>query len=538
MYQTTLFETLLIQKAGLLSLQKGDCDLLLIAQTNTITYAQLRASGIHGHTGTGGRLSLKKLETEGYLTAKTMSNSNNLKYYMLTSKGKKRVEKVFSAKFLADHGIDLDRRPPTSQFQLPHRINTSDLYCSYISCPVLKAFPSWVLEYGYTPPANPYSEKEHPPRCDAKLEAAHHTYYIEQDNGTQGDAALEQKLKQYLNSSLFLGKSLKRNRLVFTTMSETKEKPAGKPPYTVYRLILKAIRIWDTIEKTSDSTYDFTAICKQIREGTHPAHTLLSGAESRVLQNLAIQYPSYTLADMAELKKKYLHDSTITDNKKSEQDAIFQKRLEMRFYRLAKDRENATLLYRLQQGMHLYVLPNHRIKDFLPYICKDDYGFSDRLLKLLYQIGIYNIECWRYSPLYQLKDSRDTSYWFSNVLASDTQDYIIFEDICHDIGGRARVRHFLSTHHGIDSVILLLFATGKQNSAQFFREIKSSWTRKENKALHLCFIDKTEDINKLEHSIPYCIHLQGDTISFAPVDLDYDSYSEKIQIIEREVESL
>lgn len=538
MYKTTQFEILLTREAGLLSLQKSDCDLFLIAQTNTITYAQLRSTGIHGHTGTGGRLSLKKLETEGYLSSKSLPNSNGLKYYMLTAKGKKRLEKVFSAQFLDDHGIDLERRPPTSQFQLPHRINTSDLYCSYISCPSLKVFPRWTLEYGYAPPLNPYSEKEHSPRCDGKLETENHTYYLEQDNGTQGDAALENKIRQYLDSDLFLGDSLQRNRLVFTSLAESKEKPVGKPPYTVYRLLLKAIRIWNTIEKTTGTTYDFSGICRQITEGIHPVCPLLSGAETRVLQNLSLQYPTFSINDMIELKKQYLYDSSIIDSRKIELDAIFQKRLELRFHRLTEDKKNATLLYRLQQGMHLYILPNHRIDDWLPFLFTEDFNFSDRVLKFLYRKGLYNIESWNYYPLRKILDCMKASYWFSNVLESDKQNYIIFEDISHDLGGRARIRHFLSTHHGIGSVILFLFTANKQTAARFFKEINQALKRQENKELRLCFLDKVVDFGRTGDPIPYCIHLQEDTASYALSDLDYDGYNEQILFVERQVEPI
>lgn len=538
MYQTTTFELLLTRKAELLSLPKTDCDLFLIAQTNTITYAQLCSTGIHGHTGTGGRLSLKKLEAEGYLAAKSVQNLHGQKYYVLTAKGKKRLEKVFPAQFLTDHGIDLERRPPTSQFQLPHRINTSDLYCSYISCPSLKAFPSWTLEYGYAPPTNPYSEKEHPPRCDAKLETAHCTYYLEQDNGTQGDAALDNKIKQYLDSDLFLGKALRKNHLVFTSMAEVKVKPTEKPPYTIYRLLLKAVRIWSTIEETTGTTFDFTGICKQITEGAHPACTLLSRTESRVLQNLSLQYPSFSLTELTELKKQYLYDTTLTDNRKKEQDLVFQKRLELRFYRMAKDHKNATLRYRLQQGMHLYVLPNHRIKECLPYLFTDDYNFPDKLLKFLYGKGLYNIESWKYHPLYELRDSKRASYWFANVLSSEKQGYIIFEDICLDLGGRERVRHFLSTHLGTSPVILFLFVTCQDSAITFFKEMGPSWKRPENKSLHLCFLDKTEDIDNPENAAPYCVHIQGETLSYARIYIDYDGYSEQLQIVERQMETI
>lgn len=539
MYQTTRFETLLTREAGLLSLQKQDCDLFLIAQTNTITYAQLCATGIHGHTGTGGRLSLKKLETEGYLASKSIPALNGLKYYILTAKGKKRLERVFSTEFLIKQGIDLERRPPTSQLQLPHRINTADLYYSFISCPTLKSLPRWTLEYGYAPPTNPYTEKEHPPRCDAKLITAQRTYYLEQDNGTQGDAALENKIRQYLDSNLFLGKALQSNILVFTSMAELKEKAAGKPPYTIYRLLLKTTRIWHTIEETTSTTYDFTGIFKQISENAHPAHALLSSSERRVLQNLSLQHPVASLSDVLALKKQYLYDTTLTDSQKKEQDMIFKKRLELRFYHLSEDNKQATLLYRLRQGMHLYVLPNHRIKDWLSYLFTEDYNFSEKLLQFLYGAGLYNIESWDYHPLYQLRDSKNTTFCFSHVLTAGKQNCIIFEDICHDLGGRARVRYFLTNYRSTVPVILFLFVTNKQEAIQFFRDEKHIWQYAENKAMHLCFLDKTGNFYaNPENSSPYCIHMQNETVSYATIYLDYDSYSEQIHLVERQAEQL
>ena len=111
----------LLKEARLLSISQSDCDLFIIGQTNTITYEQLALTGIHGITKTSGRLAVKKLEKEGYLAAKTMQDNTKTKYYFLTAKGKKRLERVCGSTFLEKMCFDLERRPPASQQQLPHR---------------------------------------------------------------------------------------------------------------------------------------------------------------------------------------------------------------------------------------------------------------------------------------------------------------------------------------------------------------------------------------------------------------------------------
>lgn len=82
------FKETLIRESGLLSLSQSDCDLYLIGQARTITYRQLAITELHGKTVTGGRLSIKKLERDNYVTSRTLPGSGREKYYMLTAKGK------------------------------------------------------------------------------------------------------------------------------------------------------------------------------------------------------------------------------------------------------------------------------------------------------------------------------------------------------------------------------------------------------------------------------------------------------------------
>ena len=209
---TSNFKQTLLKEAQLLSLSQSDCDLFLIGQANAITYEQLAMTKIHGNTITSGRLSLKKLENDGYLTAKTMPGNSRTKYFILTAKGRKRIEHLLDKTFLEKMGFDLERRPPASQQQLPHRIHTSDIFFAFVSNPHLGCLPLWQLEYPYKEPEGTLV----PPRCDGLLKTAYGTYFIEQDNCTQGESALGGKLGQYMSAECFLGNGILQHTLIFT----------------------------------------------------------------------------------------------------------------------------------------------------------------------------------------------------------------------------------------------------------------------------------------------------------------------------------
>ncbi len=118
MQNTLNYKDTLIKEACLLSLTKSDCDLFILAQVNTITYQQLAATGLHGISTTGGRLSLKKLTEQGYITGKTLPNTNRVKYFILTAKGKTRLEKIFSSTFLSTKQIYTFRISPAHPLKI------------------------------------------------------------------------------------------------------------------------------------------------------------------------------------------------------------------------------------------------------------------------------------------------------------------------------------------------------------------------------------------------------------------------------------
>ena len=98
-FMTNNLKQALLKEARLLSISQSDCDLFFIGQANTITYKQLAKAAIHGGTTTSGRLGLKKLEKEGFLAARTIPGRAGTKYYFLTAKGRKRVERIFGGAF-------------------------------------------------------------------------------------------------------------------------------------------------------------------------------------------------------------------------------------------------------------------------------------------------------------------------------------------------------------------------------------------------------------------------------------------------------
>lgn len=67
------------------------------------------------------------------------------------------------------------------------------------------------------------------------------------------------------------------------------------------------------------------------------------------------------------MKKEFLYDTSLQDERVSNQDALFLKRLKQKFYSILDNRHYATLHYRIRQGMRLYAIPNHRLADNIPF---------------------------------------------------------------------------------------------------------------------------------------------------------------------------
>lgn len=94
MFQYTPFEKSLCANARLFSITKKNLDLFLLLQTNTITYRQLHLTKLHGLTETSGRLSLKRLEAEGFIYSKQVTANSQIKYFYLSAKGRVFLKKL------------------------------------------------------------------------------------------------------------------------------------------------------------------------------------------------------------------------------------------------------------------------------------------------------------------------------------------------------------------------------------------------------------------------------------------------------------
>lgn len=528
MQNTLNFRDTLIKEARLLSLTKSDCDLFILAQANTLTYQQLAATGLHGISTTGGRLSLKKLTEQGFITGKTLPNTNRMRYFLLTAKGKMRLEKVFDSTFLRTKQIDLERRPPTSQQQLPHRIHTNDIYFVYLSCPCLEHLPVWQLEARYQAAV----DRQQTPRCDGLLETGYGSYYVELDNRTQGDAALENKLSQYMDSDLFLGRNTMENALVFTLNSEIKSPPVKKPPYSVYRILLKAIRIWQALEKEQGEPLRFSSFFDIVENGNSPYLCLLSGNDKTILRNLCRQYPDILLNDAVLMKKEFLYDTSLQDERASNQDALFMKRLKQKFYSILDNRNYATLQHRIRQGMRLYVIPNHRLADNIPFLFQKEYHLQQWFPQILFHMGLQNLETWEYHSSRSLSDTGELRFFFYNTFenADSSQSVIIFEDIVHDLGGRERVRFFLRKHRKERDCLFILLVSDRKDAVQFMSELSNILQKPENACVHICFLDKKADLYQtpaLQNA-----YFKKEKL-WLPAMIDFDDFTGQLSLTER-----
>ncbi|MDE5932544.1 MAG: hypothetical protein K2H40_08695, partial [Lachnospiraceae bacterium] len=451
----------------------------------------------------------------------------------LTAKGRRRVERLFGVVFLENMCIDLERRPPVSQQQLPHRIHTCDLYYTYLSNPFLDRLPLWWLEHPYREPEGVLL----PPRCDGLLQTAYGTYYIEQDNCTQGEGALGNKLGQYMSAECFLGKGILCHTLIFTLYAETKERPVKKPPYSVYRILLKAIRVWKALEGECGKKLSFTTFCQQFEKNPSPSLLHLSATDRDVLKNLCLQHPDLKLEEMEQLKKSFLYDTSLEKDRDMERDTLFSKRLRQKFYPLPEAKEQASLQYRLRKGMHLYVLPNHRLCDYLPFAMQEEYLFKDFLQSLLFHMGLTDLEAWKYHSLFCFHDKGGKEYVFRSVFTSGSGIRIAAEDAAHDLGGRERAACYLRHHEGREPVLFLLFVASREDAALFLDMLEPALRRPENNAANICFIDKSASLylKPDTHAAYFRKQTQNGSL-WLPAMIDYDAFLDELHLMERQVQ--
>ena len=78
-----------------------------------------------------------------------------------------------------------------------------------------------------------------------------------------------------MSAECFIGTGILRHTLIFTLNAEAKERPVKKPPYSVYRILLKAIRVWKALEGECGEALSFTAFCLQF--DNNPSPNMLCG---------------------------------------------------------------------------------------------------------------------------------------------------------------------------------------------------------------------------------------------------------------------
>ena len=227
MQSKTYFEKSLCESARLFSLCKNQMDLFLLSQAGIITYQQLAYCRLHGKTEAAGRLSLKALENDDLVQAKRLPNQYLSKYYFLTPKGRALLRSLFPAALLDYLQITLERRLPTGTQQIYHRIRTNDFYFAYIASPNSRPV-LWIPEPRLLPSSIP--GKDAPPRCGGLLLTSHTKYYTEQDDNTQSESILHQKLRHYQQAGILVEKS-SGNILVFCLAFPRKCAPAAKPSF-------------------------------------------------------------------------------------------------------------------------------------------------------------------------------------------------------------------------------------------------------------------------------------------------------------------
>ena len=168
---------------------------------------------------------LKRLEAEGFIYGKQLTAHSQIKYFYLSAKGRVFLKNC-SHPNTPNPFISIGK----NALQLVHNnfcteSAGNDFYFSYISLSASQPCP-WILE-----PKLPgfFEFQNTPPRSDGCLYCNHFAYYVEQDNGTQSENVLLNKLKNYIHAGFFRSDS--KNRLVFCLAFSHRKKSDQKPAF-------------------------------------------------------------------------------------------------------------------------------------------------------------------------------------------------------------------------------------------------------------------------------------------------------------------
>lgn len=521
MQKNTNFEKSLCKSARLFSISKKNLDLFLLLQTNTITYQQLLLAGLHGSTEASGRLSLKRLENEGYIIGRQLSFQGQAKYFALTPKGRFLIKEILPEDFTEYLQINWVRRPPSSRQQILHRIYTNDFYFAYIGCAKSQPFP-WILEKQL--PGEFHSSDLYP-RCDGFLQTANRQYYIEQDNGTQSERILSKKISQYCTTGVFNTSS--SALLVFCLAFPYKQRSQGKPAFSLYRLMLKLTKLWDLCEKQHGIQLDF----QQFWQALHSSDLLqtVTQRELSSFENIRRLHPSMdSLADAITVKRAYLGSSADFQKRTEELDIEYRKRIKSHFSHFYDNLSSVLSLSGLK-GSPLFAVPNHRLQIHLPYIMQEELGFRDFLFQCLFYSGL-NTNGWKYHCPLRVFTERSGTFFFRLGLCHETFGHIAVENLSIDLSSKMRLEYF-SKNSIQDSPMIILLIADPRDLEDFLKQnskiIKPS--------IHPCISWLFIDANSVVSSIaPPAIRLINQGGIGPCVLLECDDFDEQIHIIRKE----
>lgn len=520
MQENTTFEKSLCESARLFSISKKNLDLFLLLQTSTITYQQLFLTGLHGATEASGRLSLKRLENEGYITGRQISSQSQSKYFILTPKGKLFIKEILPEFYTEHLQINWGRRPPGGSQQILHRIRSNDFYFAYISHGESVPLP-WVLEKQL--PGN-FHPVDTLPRCDGFLQTNNMQYYVEQDNSTQSETVLSKKIVQYCNAGIFDTSS--NSLLVFCLAFPHRNRSKQKPAFSLYKITLKFSKLWALLEEK----YGIPLDCQQFLQSLRTSDLIqtVTPRELSAFENIMRLHPGIeSLADISAVKRAYLNDAGDSQRHLEELDTEYQKRLKSHFSGLYSDAP-AVLYLRAMSGFPLFAVPNHRLPRYLPYIMQAELNFKASLFQCLFYSGL-NTDGWKYHCPLQIRSGQGAAFFFRLGLSHETFGYIAVENLSIDLSSRVRLRHFLKNFTGNTQLILLI--ADHLSLKEFLTQNNDVFASSAARETIFLFID---DNTFSSATTPPSIHLIEHGSIGAPVFLECDAFDEKIHILRKE----
>ena len=518
MQSYTNFEKSLLQDARLFYLSKTDMDLFLLAQTGIITYRQLFLSKLHGTTEAAGRLSLKKLEKNGYIQAGKLSSQNQYKYFYLTPKGRKHLKTIFPDSLLEHYHINLIRKPPAGNQQLIHRIRTNDFYYTYLSLPESRPLP-WVLEQPI--PVSGTSTAEQPPRCDGLLCSPYANYYIEQDNSTQSESVLLQKIRHYQQFGIFDTKAPK-GILVFSLAFPKKQPPATRPSFSIYRVLLRFAKLWALFEEEHGISLDYHQFLQVLESSSH--RRTLSAGDMQAFINIHTLHPEMdTLNCINHLKKAYLNDTDYMAMQDREMDILFKKRLGTHFKRFFE--HIPALTSHAYAGLPLFAVPNHRLNLYLPYVMPREYMLKEQLLKCLLSNGL-NTDSWQFHMPLRVPIYKQPNRFFYLGFSHKKYGAIAVEHLSIDLCAKVRLQNFFHCNPIVEHpLFLLLIGTDSE-----IDDIIASFQILPNTA-NITLL-QAESANPLQ-PLPFFQIYMADPPKH-PVFFECDAFDEQLRLIRKE----